>query len=132
MCATLTGMSNSDIPVDWRPVGWSLAWSWLLAFIPTAVIAIRVANSRFALTDDAVIVRTGLVTKKTEHVELYRVRDVAASENVFSGGRLALTLQDGTAQVVQPIKDADSVARQVRALVSSARDARNVQTRENL
>lgn len=125
-------MSNPTITIDWRPVTWSLLWSWVLVFIPTAVLAARAASTSFTVADDAVTVRTGIITKKTEHVELYRVRDVSSSESAFAGGKVTLAMQDGAVQTLQPVRDAASVAASIRSMVNTSKAARNVQHREDL
>ncbi|MGP6177031.1 hypothetical protein ACTU6U_07000 [Microbacterium sp. A196] len=81
---------------------------------------------------DALTIRTGMVTKSSQHVELYRVRDVSSSESAFTGGKVSLAMQDGTVHVAQPIQRADAVATRIRAMVNAAKSSRNVQHREDL
>src|SRR5215204_6486450 len=50
------------------PVGYSF-WKWL-----------EVKSTRFTLTDQRLIVSTGIFTKKTNETELYRVRDTSIEE----------------------------------------------------
>ncbi len=126
------GEQNSAIVVDWRPVWWSLVWSWILIWIPSAILAVRTANTRITLGDGALTVRTGAASRSTTHVELYRVRTVAATDSIFGGGKVVLTMQDGTVHTVGPIKNADQVAGRVRAVINSDRDGRNIQYRENV
>ncbi len=121
-----------SIEIDRKPVLWSLIWSWILIFIPTALYALRLAGLSYTLTDDSIIIRTGLMSKKTEHVELYRVRNVSTASSAFSGGKVVLAMQDGTTHTIAPIQDADATGTRIRAAVNSARSSRNVQNREDL
>ncbi|PPI53165.1 PH domain-containing protein [Rathayibacter toxicus] len=120
------------IETDWRPVLWSLLWAWSLSWIPSLVMALRTAGKSYTVADDAVTIRTGLVSKHTQHVELYRVRNVSSSESAIAGGKVVLAMHDGTSHMVGPIKNADQVGTRIRAAVTSARSSRNVQNREDL
>jgi uncharacterized membrane protein YdbT with pleckstrin-like domain len=53
------------------PAGYAL-WKWML-----------VNSTRFTLTDQRMIVTTGVFTKRTNETELYRVRDTAIEEPFF-------------------------------------------------
>src|SRR5688572_16560070 len=53
------------------PVGFAL-WKWIL-----------IKSTRFTLTDQRLIVTTGVFTKKTNETELYRVRDTSIEEPFF-------------------------------------------------
>jgi len=95
-------------------------------------MAIRVATTAYTLTGDALTIRRGAATKTSTHIELYRVRDVATTQSLLTGGKVALTMHDGSSHTVGPIKDADTVGVAIRAAVSRARASQNVQHREDL
>lgn len=88
---------------------WSLLWACMLAWIPSIIMTMRAVGKRYSLGDGALTFRTGLLSKKTEHVELYRVRNVSTSTSAFAGGNVVLGMQDGSSYSVGSIKDADQV-----------------------
>lgn len=70
-------------PSQWVNLGW-----WLLALLviplPWAIYkSIRTATTDFTLTTQRLRVRTGILSRQTEEVELYRVRDTAIRQSLF-------------------------------------------------
>lgn len=126
---------TQDLPaveMDWRPVWWSLVWSWVLMWIPTVLVGMKVASTSISLGDNSVQVRSGMVTKRTSHIDLYRVRDVSSSESTMAGGRVTLNMQDGTVHQLGPIRRPDAIAAALKRTVASERDRTNVQIRDDL
>ena len=70
---TLTLITGSTILLALLvlPLGFAF-WKWL-----------EVKTTRFTLTDQRLIVSTGIFTKKTNETELYRVRDTSIEEPFF-------------------------------------------------
>ena len=119
-----------EIKTDWRPVWWSLAWSWLLMFIPSILMAIEAYGVRYSISDGALHASQGMMTKRHVVVELYRVKTIEASENVFSGGRVFITNQDGSSHVFKYVANPAAVVSMIRQAVSGDRDNKNFKYRE--
>lgn len=93
-------------------------------------------TTSYMLTTERLKIASGLLGRKGEQIELYRVRDVKVNRSLAQRARkrgdLIVTSADATAPVFtfESIADPDSVAELVRKQVGEARRRRGVIARE--
>jgi uncharacterized membrane protein YdbT with pleckstrin-like domain len=61
----------------------SVLWSWLLFFIPTLWIALRLARTELAITDRRVIEKSGVLSVTTAEATLDKVQSVSFRQGIF-------------------------------------------------
>ncbi|GAB3191958.1 PH domain-containing protein [Nesterenkonia suensis] len=103
------------IEKDTRPVAASLAWSWILAFIPTLFVWLKVASVETTVSGKTVTQRRGFVGKQYANVDLAKVQNINGAESLFKGGSLTFHTTAGQEEFLY-IKDPQKVANQLRAL----------------
>lgn len=119
------------IETDYKAVVMSWFWSWMLWFIPTLVIWLAVKNTVYALDGNVLVNTTGVFTKQTKLIELFRVKTITATQGLFSGGVLTLEFQDGTLQTCKYVKNPSVVATGLRAIVESSKAGKDFKYRES-
>jgi uncharacterized membrane protein YdbT with pleckstrin-like domain len=119
-------------PSQWRNFGW-FASCLLLIPIPWAIWKwLETRNTVYTLTDQRLKFTRGVLSKTTEDLELYRVRDTKFQqsflERMVGLGELELYTTDETTTVISLpyIRDAEGVREQMRGLVEARRDAKRV------
>ena len=119
-------------PSQWRNLGWFLACLLVLP-IPFALWKwLDTRHTVFTLTDQRLKFTRGVLSRTTEDLELYRVRDTRFEQGFFERmlglGRIRLYTTDETSpEIVLPfIADAEGVRERIRALVEARRDAKRV------
>lgn len=117
---------------DWRAIIPSLCWSWILCFIPSIPKAIDIATTDYQYNDGMLIFRHGLLTKKTETIDLYRVRNISSEESVFSGGKLFIIYANGEQKELPYIKNANKLVVSVRDNINQQREAKGIKPLEIL
>jgi uncharacterized membrane protein YdbT with pleckstrin-like domain len=131
------GMTDEQVvwtgnPSQWRNFWWYLSCLLLLP-IPFAIWKwLETKNTVYTLTDQRLKFTRGVLTKVTEDLELYRVRDTKFEQNVWERmlglGEIQLFTTDETTTVVSLpyIRDAEAVREKMRGLVEARRDAKRV------
>ena len=119
-------------PSQWQNVGWFLA-CLLVVPIPVALWKwLETRSTIYSLSDQRLKFTRGVLTKTTEDLELYRVRDTKFEQGFFERlvglGRIQLfTTDESSPGIVLPyIKDAEAVREKIRGLVEARRDAKRV------
>ena len=119
-------------PSQWQNLGWFLA-CLLVVPIPFALWKwLETRHTVYTLTDQRLKFTRGVLTRTTEDLELYRVRDTRFEQGFFERllglGRIRLYTTDETSpEIVLPyIADAEGVREQIRGLVEARRDAKRV------
>lgn len=96
-------------------------WKWLV-----------VRNIRYELTTERLKLREGVLNKRLDELELYRVRDYRLEQpfwlRIFSLGNIIIRTTDTTSPmiVLRAIRDGESVLEQVRRHVEECRARKNV------
>ena len=124
--------------------GWlrgSLAgWATLLlclvgvGFLVVLVRWIQNICTTYELTNDRLIIRSGIFSKSIDEIELYRVKDIRMVYSMIGGwagiGTLIITSSDpttsGGALVIPDVMDAQQRRETIRSLVDKARQRRGV------
>ena len=119
-------------PSQWQNIGWFIA-CLLLVPIPFALWKwLETRNTIYSLSDQRLKFTRGVLTKTTEDLELYRVRDTKFEQGFFERmvglGRIQLfTTDESSPSIVLPfIQDAEAVREKIRGLVEARRDAKRV------
>ena len=119
-------------PSQWQNFGWFLL-CLLLVPIPWALWKwLETRNTVYTLTDQRLKFTRGVLTKTTEDLELYRVRDTKFQQSFWERmvglGEIELYSTDETTTTVRLpyIRDAESVREKMRGLVEARRDAKRV------
>ena len=119
-------------PSQWSNLGWWIAcvlvvpipfalWHWLV-----------VRNTGYLLTDQRLRKSTGVLNRRHDDLELYRVKDTRYAQTFWQRmvgiGDIELMTSDTTTPVVQMrnLRDAERVRDMIRALVEKRRDAKRV------
>jgi uncharacterized Zn finger protein (UPF0148 family) len=93
-------------------------------------------TNKYRLTTERLLVEKGLVGKKADSLDLFRVKDVQVKKSMTHRARKRGDVQVNTTDVSTPalvlesILEPDTVAEQIRTLVRDARQRHNVGTRE--
>ena len=105
--------------------------------IPFAIWKYLVVRcQRYELTSQRLKFHSGILSKKIEEVELYRIKDTKFDQpfwfRLFGLGNVTLVSSDVTTPVVSihGVKDAQQLREQIRSLVEVRRDQKRVRTGE--
>lgn len=107
----------------------------VLVIFPLIYIFIKwliVRNHRYKVTTERIFYTTGIFSKKTEALELYRVRDVDMYEpfwqRLFKLGNVALTTSDKTSMnfLLKAVPNPSELMNNIRKNVEQRRDVKRV------
>jgi membrane protein YdbS with pleckstrin-like domain len=116
------------------PSHWPNLWRYLLIItIPWAIwVSIVIATTRYTITSQRLRIVTGVLSRHTEEIELYRVRDTGISQSLLQRivGIGTLTMQTTDASmpnvVLGNISDAHAVRETLRRIVERVRRVQKV------
>lgn len=114
----------------------NLKW-WLLSILiiplPFAIYKwLEIRNWQYLLTSERITLRTGILSKRTDSLELYRVRDTVISEpliyRMFGAGNIEMETSDRTHPtfLLQAVKDPHTIHEQLRRQVEQMRQQKRV------
>lgn len=98
-----------------------ILWKWLVT-----------RNIKYELTTERLRTRSGVLNKKMDELELYRVKDYKVDRplflRIFGLGNLVLETSDRSSPIVmiKAIPDAEELREKVRTCVETRRDAKRV------
>ena len=114
-------------------------WLAALVAVPLAYAGWRwwlIASRVYEITTERIKVTTGLVSKRTDDLELYRVKDTVLEEPVLlrlaGAGNIVLTTNDATTPtiVLEAIKGAKELREQLRKHIEECRDRKGTRVTE--
>jgi len=111
-----------SIQKSYLPAIFSLLWSWLLLFIPSVAIALRVSFARYEFDSKMMVINTGVLKKKTVSIPFYTVGSVSANGNIFNYGRLIITTKEHRAVSIPYVQNPSAVAEELQRIVYAAKD----------
>lgn len=126
---TIAGVGVAQTGITWLPLLLTLA-----AAIIIAVVAIGNLAASYQITDERLIIRTGIIFKAVDEIELYRIKNVRLDFtllNQWAGiGTLSIASSDETTRngdlVIRNVADAQGRREHLRRLVDTARQKRQV------
>jgi uncharacterized membrane protein YdbT with pleckstrin-like domain len=92
--------------------------------------------TRYSLTEDKILVDTGLFTSRQEEIRLYRVLDLSLTrtlwQKMFKLGTITLKTADKTLPtlIMKNVKDSLNVKEKISNMVEEERTKKRVSTRE--
>jgi uncharacterized membrane protein YdbT with pleckstrin-like domain len=92
--------------------------------------------TEYELTSQRLVLRSGVFNRRTEEIELYRVRDSSLDEpllmRLFGAGNIVLYATDSSTPtlVLRAVQGAADVRQKLRAAVEAARDQKRVRAIE--
>jgi uncharacterized membrane protein YdbT with pleckstrin-like domain len=110
-----------------------------MAFIPLLVALSQYALLKtrlYEITSERIKITTGIFSKRTEELELYRVKDATLVEpfvlRLFSAGNIEIATADASAPVVllEGVKNARDLREQLRKNVEACRDKKRTRVTE--
>jgi uncharacterized membrane protein YdbT with pleckstrin-like domain len=153
MTARETIMPDTPIPAPASPPKEEVIWMgcphqavnfgvWLLCFliipIPYAIwVWIKTRSEVYEITTQRIKLHTGILNKKTEDIELYRVKDTTLEEpallRYYGAGNIIVETHDVSAQHVtlRGIPGARELREKLRESIEAVRDRKRVRTVEN-
>jgi hypothetical protein len=132
------GAASEIILWEGAPSSWQNFWWWVsIIGIPVAIWKhILLKTTHITLTNQRLKIRSGLLNKKMEEIELYRVKDWTHSEplmqRMLGFGSVTVVSSDRTAPEVtyQWLKDAKGFSEKLRNAVEAVRDRKRVRAIE--
>lgn len=120
-----------------------LGRTWPLILLPIAIVVagyayLAIRSRQYRLTTQRLVTRTGILTRRTDEIELYRVKDFTFVEpflpRLLGLGTLDIVTSDQTSPhvVLRNIRGADKVKEQLRQQVESLRDKKRVREIDGL
>jgi uncharacterized membrane protein YdbT with pleckstrin-like domain len=136
-------IATSDERIEWvgrssqlQNIWWILSCLLVLP-IPVAVYKWLLTRTQvYTLTDQRLQTTRGILSKTTDDIELYRVRDTRLEQSfwqrLFGRGDVVLTTTDATTPLVvlRWLPDAAALRERLRVLVEARREAKGVRTLE--
>lgn len=126
----------SGSPSQWLNLGTYVLCGVLSPLVIPIFIALwkylELKNVRYELTTERLKMHRGVLSKFTDDIELYRVKDTKLEQpfglRIFSLGNVLLTTSDAghPRLVLRGLSDAESVREKVRMHVERVRDAKGV------
>jgi uncharacterized membrane protein YdbT with pleckstrin-like domain len=98
-----------------------ILWKWLV-----------VKNTKYELTNQRLRIRYGVLNKKTDELELYRVKDYKLDQplflRLFSLGNIVLETSDKSSPIVtiEAVPEAEQLREKLRIHVEERRDSKRV------
>lgn len=100
---------------------------------------IRFLKTKFTkieITDERIIEQTGILSRKTDETELYRVKDIRLDEpfflRIFGLSNILIVTSDKTSPIISlfGIKNGSELRKELRDLVEARRDKKGVRERD--
>ena len=110
---------------------------WLIVPIVYAIVKwIQLRCRRYEITTQRVRIRQGVFSKRTDELELYRVKDSTVLEpfwqRMFGIGNIVITTNDTTTPTLtlEALPDAPGTREKLRAAIEECRDRKRVRIAE--
>ncbi len=131
-------LAPEQLILEGRPAALDSLGRWLFAVLTLGIAALywwlQAAGNRFRITDQRLVLKTGLLTIRTDYIELYRVTDLLVeeplTERLLGYGRLVVVSSDRTdpRAVLRGLRNPEQIADKLRGCVETQKRARRVTT----
>lgn len=116
---------------DWRGIVPSLIWFWLM-FVPPILRALDIATTSYSVDMDAGILeyKHGFLNRRQDNIDLYRIKNISANENLLTGGKITITNQDSSITILPYILHTNRMSVQLRNIANKKRQDQSVRPLE--
>jgi len=119
--------SNININVDTIPFYVSIAWGWILGFIPTIIMFVRMYTTHFKVDSNLLVESKGLINKTYKTVDLYRIKNVSATYSPFwTGGVLKFELQGNETVIFDLVQKPEDLLSGIRQASLDMKQKQNI------
>ena len=135
---TVPAVGEEKTIFEGRPAALDSLGRWILTLLTLGIAGIvwwfGAIGQHVRLTDQRIILRLGILSRKTEYLELYRVTDLQVAEPLFQRmlgyGQLVITStdQDQAGLVLRGLKDPTGLADKLRTCVEEQKRRRRIAT----
>lgn len=100
------------------------------------ILGVPISFTRYSLTNERLIIKTGLLNTETDELLLYRIMDIELNQSfgqkIFGVGSVILHASDRTTPTLtlQNIKKPNDVKRYLSRLIETIRDEKNITGKE--
>lgn len=120
-----------EIKLSWAGLIPSLLWSWILIWIPSMITAVKIATTKYTITGNQLTITTGLLNKRKEGIDLYRIKNVSSNQSVFGYGNIHITDQNNVTHVLQYVADSNNISGMIKDHAQTARKEQNIRVHES-
>ncbi|EAC8986584.1 PH domain-containing protein [Listeria monocytogenes] len=121
-----------EIKISWAGLIPSLLWSWIIVWIPSMIVAFKIATTKYTVTGNQLTITTGLLNKKKEGIDLYRIKDISSNQSIFGYGNIHITDHNNVTYTLQYVADSNNVSSFIKDSAQSARKEQNIRVHEAL
>ena len=68
----------------------SLFWSWVIMFIPSFVLILKVFSHSYKYDKTHLVIEIGILNKRQLSIPFYRIIDIQASQNILNYGTITI------------------------------------------
>ena len=107
-----------------------------LGLIMFLVRFLKTKFTKFEITDERIIEQTGVLSRKTDETELYRVKDISLEEpfvlRMLGLSTVSLITSDRTSPIIKihGVKNGNDLRKELRTAVEARRDKKGVKERD--
>ena len=88
----------------WRALVGNACRSWILGFIPLAFKAVIIATTNYRFDNTYTLAQeTGIITKRTENIDLRRAKAINWADSPFIGGVVTVEENTGRGNIQAPL-----------------------------
>ena len=111
----------SVVEKDWRALIGNACWSWILCWIPLIFKAIIIATTNYRFDNTYTLTQeTGIITKRTENIDLRRAKAINGADSPFTGGVVTIQENSGREYRLPYIKNARRTAETLRRIAEES------------
>ena len=97
---------------------------------------LKTQYTKYEITDERIVEQTGILSRKTDETELYRVKDIRLEEpfflRMFGLSTILLVTSDKSSPLIKVygVKNGTSLRKELRTLIEARRDKKGVKERD--
>ena len=109
---------------------------FLVGILMFLIRFLKTKFTKIEITEERIIEQTGILSRKTDEAELYRVKDIRLDEpfylRIFGLSNILIVTSDKTSPIISllGIKDGNKLRKELRDLVELRRDKKGVRERD--
>lgn len=72
-----------DSKMHWALLAFTALWSWILYFVPLVYVYLRYATSEIAVTNQRLVVKSGILSKNIDDVPLDKINNIHIRQSLL-------------------------------------------------